>query len=56
MKALLALLAITAAALAGAVSASADPPAVLQFEDTFVGVNPCTGSPDTSSGLRTWSR
>jgi hypothetical protein len=47
MKALLALLAITAAALAGAIPASADPPTVLHFEDTFVDVNPCTGSPHT---------
>jgi hypothetical protein len=47
MKALLALLAVTAAALAGTIPASADPPTVLQFEDTFAAVNPCTGSPDT---------
>ena len=43
MKALLALLAVTAAALVGAISASADPPTVRHFEATFVDVNPCTG-------------
>jgi hypothetical protein len=47
MKALLALFAITAAAFAGAAPASADPPTVLHFADTFVGVNPCTGESDT---------
>jgi hypothetical protein len=47
MKALLALLAVTAVALAGAISASADPPTVRYFTDTFVGVNPCTGELDT---------
>src|SRR5215211_1408245 len=43
MKALSALLAITSAALLGAVTASADPPTVRHFQDTFVDVNPCTG-------------
>jgi hypothetical protein len=43
MKALLTLLAITAAALVGAIPASADPPTVRHFTDTFVDVNPCTG-------------
>jgi hypothetical protein len=43
MKALLTLLAITAAALVSAIPASADPPTVRQFTDTFVDVNPCTG-------------
>jgi hypothetical protein len=43
MKALFALLAVTSAALVGAVTASADPPTVRHFQDTFVDVNPCTG-------------
>ena len=43
MKALFALLAVTSAALIGAVAASAGPPTVRQFTDTFVDVNPCTG-------------
>ena len=47
MKALFALLAVTSAALLGAVTASADPPTVVQFQETFVDVNPCTGLPHT---------
>jgi len=47
VRTLLALLAITSAALVGAVPASADPPTVLHFQDTFVDVNPCTGLPHT---------
>jgi hypothetical protein len=43
MKALFALLAVTSAALVGAVTASAGPPTVRHFEETFVDVNPCTG-------------
>ena len=43
MKALFALLAVTSAALVGAVTASAGPPTVQHFQDTFVDVNPCTG-------------
>ena len=43
MKALCALLAATSVALVGAVTASADPPTVRHFQDTFVDVNPCTG-------------
>ena len=47
MKALFALLAVTSAALVGVVTASADPPTVVHFQDTFVDVNPCTGLPHT---------
>ncbi len=43
MKALFALLAVTSAALLGAVTVSAGPPTVRRFSDTFVDVNPCTG-------------
>ena len=43
MKALFALLAVTFAALAGAITASAGPPTVRHFQDQFVDVNPCTG-------------
>ena len=42
-----ALLAVTSAALVGAVTASAGPPTVRQFSDTFIDVNPCTGLPHT---------
>ena len=47
MKALFALLAATSAALLVTVAASAGPPTVRQFTDTFVDVNPCTGLPHT---------
>ena len=43
IKALFALLAVTSAALLGAVTVSAGPPTVRRFSDTFVDVNPCTG-------------
>ena len=45
MKALFALLAATSAALVVPFTASADPPTVVQFQDAFVDVNPCTGLP-----------
>jgi hypothetical protein len=46
MKAL-ALFSVTSVALVVAVAASAGPPIVRQFSDTFVDVNPCTGLPHT---------
>jgi hypothetical protein len=46
MKAL-ALFSVTSVALVVAVAASAGPPTVRQFSDTFVDVNPCTGLPHT---------
>ena len=46
MKALFALFAVSAT-LVAAVTASAGPPTVRQFSDTFVDVNPCTGLPHT---------
>jgi hypothetical protein len=46
MKAL-ALFSVTLVALVVAVAASAGPPTVRQFSDTFVDVNPCTGLPHT---------
>jgi hypothetical protein len=46
MKAL-ALFSVTSVALVVAVAASAAPPIVRQFSDTFVDVNPCTGLPHT---------
>jgi hypothetical protein len=47
MKALFALFALTSAALVVVVTASAGPPTVRQFSETFVDVNPCTGLPHT---------
>ena len=43
MKALFALVVAMSVALLLPVTASADPPTVRHFQDTFVDVNPCTG-------------
>ena len=47
MKVLLALLAVTSAALIGTVTASANPPTVRSFQETFDDLNPCTGQMHT---------
>jgi hypothetical protein len=44
----LALVAVTLAlGLTAATNAAAEPPAAFPFEETFVGVNPCTGADET---------
>ena len=43
MKVLLLIVALAGSALAGAVTAAADPPGVRHVQDVFVDVNPCTG-------------